>query len=214
MGRVHALFSVGLVLGWALLGDAMGISTNGNQDRMDDPPGIIQSDQRRLSYRQTSSERRALKANPNDSSSSDSNDDDHENGIFTLASLKGTYSYANQEANIGSYGIMYFDGRGGVTTPELRANTPTPDNTRVLVSLGSGVGVYDIGSNGNGTVFLTFPDSPSLSQLDYEFVVTKSSGSTDETLPNNKVKMVYDMTGFLMTGGLDGQLVVPYWSRI
>src|SRR5215467_3533400 len=44
-------------------------------------------------------------------------------GIFTAASIKGSYAYANNTEGVASFGPMSFNGRGGVTLA-IKANLP------------------------------------------------------------------------------------------
>lgn len=49
---------------------------------------------------------------------------------FSLQSLQGRYAYNNHISNIGSYGIMYFDGMGGIAMDDLRVNRPGENLTQ------------------------------------------------------------------------------------
>lgn len=129
--------------------------------------------------------------------------------MFALKSLDGEYAYHNIESGVGSFGIMYFDGMGSITMEDLRLNTHGPDimlgAPRTITSLGAGAGSYDIGPAGNGTAILDFVDN----HLRYEILVKKIGDDYSIALEDkpSKVKQAVEVQAYLMTGGLDGQLV-------
>jgi hypothetical protein len=128
---------------------------------------------------------------------------------FRVSSLKGEYSYSNRVSDVGSYGIMTFDGKGGVTMDDLVVNRPSPPpplvaTAREIVSLGPAIGNYTIEADGRGQAFLDF----AMNDLNYEFVVVESG---KVVLGIKEAKAV---DAFLTTPGLSGQLVAPTWSKI
>jgi hypothetical protein len=126
---------------------------------------------------------------------------------FGVASLKGAYAYSNRLSDVGSYGIMEFDGKGSVTMDDLRVNRPlSATMTREIVSIGPATGNYTIEADGSGKVFLDFATQPE--PLGYEFVVVESGKVSIG------VKVAKEVDAFLTTPGLDGQLVAPTFSKI
>ena len=128
---------------------------------------------------------------------------------FTNASLQGTYAYANSVSGVASLGPITFDGDGRLIA-KIKVNLPCdeehiPGCARTIVDLGERDGEYAVAPDGTGVATINFaaPTGPTT----YDFMI---SGTTKKrhTLLATQVFTVS------RTGGLDGQLVTPTWSRI
>jgi len=124
-------------------------------------------------------------------------------GTFSTASLRGTYAYVNFVENVGSLGLLTFDGNGALTA-ELKVNTPSASGGRT-VTPESGSGTYSVDPSGTGVATIQFTTATTT----YDFVITKvaEQGHEDQAL----AKEVFAVS---RTGGLSGQLVSPFWKRI
>ena len=125
---------------------------------------------------------------------------------FTTASLQGTYAYVNNVGDVGSLGLIIFDGNGG-TTAQLKVNQPgTATGGRTITPL-SGSGTYTVDPTGIGVVTIQFDGvtGPSV----YDFVITKVAKQS-----RNTQALAEDVFAVSREGGLSGQLVAPMWKRI
>lgn len=119
--------------------------------------------------------------------------------VFSNASLSGSYVYSNSTDGVASFGIITFDGKGQVEI-DLRINAPQPGGQRGTVSA-QGSGTFSVQPNGIGTASLTMSAGP-MAKLDYDFmIVDVEDGVAD------------DVTAVLRSGGVNGQLVQPTWTR-
>jgi hypothetical protein len=131
-------------------------------------------------------------------------------GIFTAASIKGSYAYANNTEGVASFGPMSFDGRGGVTLA-IKANLPCaklgPSCKRTIVDV-TGVGTYTVASDGTGSATFTLKIAGKIiGKEKYDFVI---SGATLK----GAILQATQLFAADETGGLAGQLVAPTWSRV
>jgi hypothetical protein len=131
-------------------------------------------------------------------------------GIFTAASIKGSYVYANNTEGVASFGPMSFNGRGRVTLA-IKANLPCakpgPSCKRTIVDV-TGVGTYTVASDGTGAATFTLKvGGKVLGKEKYDFVIT---GATAE----GAILLATQLFAADETGGLGGQLVAPTWSRV
>ena len=134
-----------------------------------------------------------------------------EHATFTNASLDGSYAYVNNTGGVASFGPMIFDGKGGVTLKD-RVNLPCASEdagcARSLVDL-TGEGTYTVHPDGTGVATITFTESDGTVRRPdvFDFVI---SGTTKKrhTLLATQVFAVD------RSGGLNGQLVAPTWTRI
>jgi len=132
-----------------------------------------------------------------------------EQETFTNTSLQGTYAYANNTSGVASLGPITFDGHGGLTA-KITVNLPCtgeqiPGCARIITDLGERDGEYTVAPDGTGVATINF--APPTGPTTYDFMI---SGTTKKrhTLLATQVFTVS------RTGGLDGQLVTPTWSRI
>jgi hypothetical protein len=125
---------------------------------------------------------------------------------FTTASLQGTYAYVNNVGDVGSLGLIIFDGNGG-TTAQIKVNqSGTATGSRTIAAL-SGPGTYTVDPTGTGVVTIQFEGvtGPSV----YDFVITKVAKQS-----RNTQALAEDVFAVSRAGGLSGQLVAPMWKRI
>jgi hypothetical protein len=131
-------------------------------------------------------------------------------GAFTVASIKGSYAYANNTEGVASFGPMSFDGRGGVTlaiTANLACAEPGPSCKRTIADI-TGVGTYTVESDGTGVAtFALKENGTSIGTEEYDFVIT---GATTK----GKTLLATQLFAADQSGGLSGQLVAPTWSRV
>lgn len=123
---------------------------------------------------------------------------------FTTPSLQGTYAYINNVENVGSVGLINFDGSGGITA-EIKVNTPDPTTGGRTVTPTSGSGTYTLDPSGTGVATIKF--DVSASPTTYDFVITKVAKQKGQGLAE-------DVFAVSRTGGLSGQLIAPMWKRI
>ena len=130
-----------------------------------------------------------------------------DDGTFTVASLKGRYAYVNNTEGVASFGPMSFDGRGGVTLSEtinLPCAKPGQTCERTLANV-IATGTYTVNSDGMGvaTFAFKFADGTPVGTEEYDFVINAAK--------RNLATQVFAAD---RSGGLNGQLVAPTWSRI
>ena len=127
-------------------------------------------------------------------------------GIFTVASIRESYAYANNTEGVGSFGPMRFDGRGGVTLA-IKANLPCaktgPSCDRTIVDV-TGVGTYTVTSDGTGVATFALKG---IGTEKYDFVITGATRHEGKLLAT-------ELFAVDRSGGLAGQLVAPTWSRV
>jgi hypothetical protein len=125
---------------------------------------------------------------------------------FTRSSVKGKFSYSNNVADVGSFGIFQFDGAGGIASSEgLTVNLP-PNRTLVTVKLKAPLSYYTVGRDGRGQLAMSLgePGAPFYDPpLIHDFVATETDGC-----------QVLRFDSFAQRGGLANQLVAPTWSLI
>jgi hypothetical protein len=128
---------------------------------------------------------------------------------FTNASLQGTYAYTNSVSGVASLGPITFDGHGGLTakiTVNLPcAGEPIPGCARTLADLGERDGTYAVASDGTGVATIHF--APPTGPTTYDLMIAGTTKKRHTLLATQ----VFTVS---RTGGLDGQLVAPTWSRI
>jgi hypothetical protein len=124
-------------------------------------------------------------------------------GTFTTASLQGTYAYVNNTGNVGSLGLITFDGSGELTA-EIKVNLPDEMGGRTVVPT-SGPGTYTVDAAGTGVATIEF----STGEATYDFVITQvaGKGKGDRALAT-------EVFAVARAGGLAGQLIAPMWKRI
>jgi len=125
----------------------------------------------------------------------------HNQVTFSTASLQGTYAYTNDVENVGSVGLITFDGNGGVSA-NIKVNTPNGTGGRTTTSE-SGSGTYSVDPTGTGVATVQFTSSTTITAT-YDFVITKVA----------KRALAEEVFAVDEAGGLTGQLVAPYWKRI
>jgi len=124
-------------------------------------------------------------------------------GTFTTASLHGTYAYVNNTADVGSLGLIIFDGKGALTT-DIKVNLSDGMGGRTVVP-DSGPGTYTVDAAGTGVATIEF----STGATTYDFVITRVArkGQDDRGLAT-------EVFAVARTGGLAGQLIAPTWKRL
>ena len=135
-------------------------------------------------------------------------DDD---GPFTMASLRGSYAYVNNNGGVASFGPMRFDGQGGLTLKDrvnLPCSEPAPSCARVITDL-TGDGTYTVNPDGTGTATITFTlsDGTVFSTDTFDLMIS-------ETTKKGKTLLATQVFAASQAGGLAGQLVAPTWTRI
>jgi len=122
---------------------------------------------------------------------------------FTTASLQGTYAYVNSTENVGSLGLITFDGAGALTA-EIKVNLPDETGGRTIVPT-SGPGTYTVDPAGTGVATIEFSTGP----IPYDFVITKVAGKD-----HGDRGLATEVFAVGRVGGLAGQLIAPTWKRI
>jgi hypothetical protein len=121
---------------------------------------------------------------------------------FTTASLQGTYAYVNNTANVGSLGLLTFDGAGALTA-EIKVNLPDETGGRTIVPT-SGPGTYTVEAAGTGVATVEFTTGAAT----YDFVITEVAEK------GNGDRLATEVFAVARAGGLAGQLIAPTWKRI
>jgi len=121
---------------------------------------------------------------------------------FTDGSLHGTYAYINNSADVGSLGLIVFDGSGGVTA-QIKVNQSDNSGGRKVTPT-SGSGTYSVPPAGTGTLTIQFEglSTPSV----YDFVITDVN--------KRQGTLATEVFAVAETPGFAGQLVAPTWKRI
>jgi hypothetical protein len=129
---------------------------------------------------------------------------------FTVASIKGSYAYANNTEGVGSFGPMSFDGRGQVTlalTANLPCAKPSPSCKRTIADI-TGVGTYTVNSDGTGVAKFALKESGKpIGTEQYDFVITGTITVGTKILATR-------IFAADQSGGLAGQLVAPTWGLV
>ena len=134
-----------------------------------------------------------------------------DDGSFTVASLQGRYAYVNNTEGVASFGPMNFDGSGGVTLSE-KVNLPcaNPGQTcdRTIADV-IATGTYTVNSDGTGvaTFAFKFADGTPIGTEKYDFVINAATRKGRSLLATQ-------VFAADRSGGLQGQLVAPTWSRV
>ena len=134
-----------------------------------------------------------------------------DDGIFTIASLQGRYAYVNNTEGVASFGPISFDGRGGVTLSEtvnLPCANPGQTCDRTIADV-IATGTYTVDSDGTGiaTFAFKFADGTPIDTQKYDFVI---NGVTKQ----GRNFLATQVFAADRSGGLNGQLVAPTWSRV
>jgi hypothetical protein len=131
-------------------------------------------------------------------------------GIFTVASIQGSYAYANNTEGVGSFGPMRFDGRGHVTLAikvNLPCANPGPSCQRTIADV-TGAGTYKVNSDGTGVATFALKEGgQSIGTEKYDFVITGATTHEARLLAT-------ELFAVDQSGGLAGQLVAPTWTRV
>jgi len=133
-----------------------------------------------------------------------------EQETLTNASLQGTYAYANNASGVASLGPISFDGHGGLTA-KITVNLPCPEEhpsagcARTITDLGERDGEYTVAPDGTGVATINF--AAPTGRTTYDLMI---SG----TMKKRHTLLATQVFAVSRTGGLDGQLVTPTWSRI
>ena len=122
-----------------------------------------------------------------------------EKDAFSNASLAGSYVYSNSSDGVASFGVIAFDGEGGVNL-DIRINAPQADGQRTTIAA-QGSGRFSVSPNGIGTADITISNGP-MARLDYDFIIVDADDGLAE-----------EVFAVLRTGGVNNQLVHPTWSR-
>ena len=127
---------------------------------------------------------------------------------FTNASLQGSYAYVNNTGNVASLGPITFDGSGGLSV-DIIANLPCPGDSpaancdRSINDLPPATGTYNVEANGTGIAEIEF----STGTVKYDFIIS-------EATKNGTTLLATKIFAAGQSGGLNGQLIAPTWSRI
>lgn len=122
-----------------------------------------------------------------------------EDVVFSAASLSGSYVYSNSTDGVASFGIIDFDGKGGVTL-DIRINTRQSGGQRATIEA-QGSGVFSVNSQGIGSAEIAMTKGP-MPRLDYDFVIVAADDGVAE-----------EVLAVLRSGGVNAQLVQPSWKR-
>ena len=123
---------------------------------------------------------------------------------FTTASLQGTYAYVNNTGDVGSLGLITFDGKGALTT-DIKVNLSDGMGGRTVVAV-SGTGTYTVDAAGTGVATIEFSTGMTTT---YDFVFTRVAGKGQ-----GDRGLAIEVFAVARTGGLAGQLIAPTWKRI
>ena len=122
---------------------------------------------------------------------------------FTTASLHGTYAYVNNTGDVGSLGLIMFDGKGTLTA-DIKVNLSDGMGGRTIVP-DSGPGTYTVDAAGTGVATIEFNTGTTT----YDFVITRVAGKDQ-----GDRGLATEVFAVARTGGLAGQLIAPTWKRI
>lgn len=123
----------------------------------------------------------------------------NEDVVLSAASLTGRYVYSNSSDGVASFGIIDFDGKGGVTI-DIRINTRQPGGQRATIEA-QGSGTFSVNAEGIGGAEIVMTNGP-MQRLDYDFVIVDADDGVAE-----------EVLAVLRSGGVNGQLVQPSWKR-
>ena len=122
-----------------------------------------------------------------------------EDVVFSSASLSGSYVYSNSTDGVASFGIIDFDGKGGVTL-DIRINARQSEGQRATTEA-QGSGIFSVNGEGIGSAEIAMTNGPT-PRLDYDFVIVAADDGVAE-----------EVLAVLRSGGVNGQLVQPSWKR-
>lgn len=127
-------------------------------------------------------------------------------GSFTTASLKGSYAYVNSTEGVASFGPMTFDGDGRLElqlVTNVPCATPAPGCQRRLGDFDV-TGTYSVNPDGTGVATVEFPTPTG--PVTYDFVVVEANRK-------GPAPLAIKVFAAGRSGGLDGQLIAPTWTR-
>src|SRR5438093_6947474 len=90
---------------------------------------------------------------------------------YDVTSLQGTYAYVNTAENVASFGLIRFDGKGGLSAT-IKVNRPAPTGGRTITTL-SESGTYVVEPNGVGIATIRFAGVPE--STIYDFLITQTA---------------------------------------
>ena len=122
-----------------------------------------------------------------------------QDAVFSTESLSGSYVYSNSTDGVASFGVIDFDGKGGVTL-DIRINARQPEGQRATIEA-QGSGIFSVNAEGIGTAEIVMTSGP-MPRLDYDFVIIAADDGVAE-----------EVLAVLRNGGVNGQLVQPSWKR-
>lgn len=131
---------------------------------------------------------------------------------YDVSSLRGTYSYVNVAENIASFGLIHFDGKGGLTA-SIKVNRPLPTGSRTTTTLAE-TGTYTVTSDGQGVATIQFQGVPEPAV--YDFLITQTApppGSPPAKKDKPRRPLAIEVFSVSRSGGLNGQVVAPTWTR-
>jgi hypothetical protein len=144
----------------------------------------------------------------------------HAQTAFSNASLQGTYSLYNTAGDIGSWGLVTFDGDNEWTLAST-GNLPDGMGGRINVSFSTFPGTYVVNPDGTGVATIQFVGA--LSAVNYDFVISEVQESSDDGPPCGRAgghdhdddhALATEVSAVLREGGVAGQLVAPVFKRI
>ena len=131
---------------------------------------------------------------------------------YDVSSLRGTYSYVNVAENIASFGLIHFDGKGGLTA-SIKVNRPLPTGSRTTTTLAE-TGTYTVTSDGQGVATIQFQGVPEPAV--YDFLITQTApppGPPPAKKDKPRRPLAIEVFSVSRSGGLNGQVVAPTWTR-
>ena len=129
---------------------------------------------------------------------------------YGLDSLRGTYSYVNIAENVASFGLINFDGKGKLTA-SIKVNRPVQTGGRTIVTL-SETGTYTVDPDGQGVATIQFPGVPEPAVYDFLITQTAPPASNHPRAKPHRA-LATEVFSVNRSGGLNGQVVAPTWTR-
>ena len=130
---------------------------------------------------------------------------------YDVSSLRGTYSYVNVAENIASFGLIHFDGKGGLTA-SIKVNRPLPTGSRTTTTLAE-TGTYTVTSDGQGVATIQFQSVPEPAVYDFLITQTAPPGPPQGKKDKPRRPLAIEVFSVSRSGGLNGQVVAPTWTR-
>ena len=134
---------------------------------------------------------------------------------YDVSSLRGTYSYVNIAENVASFGLIHFDGKGGLTA-SIKVNRPLPTGSRTTTTLAE-TGTYTVTPDGQGVATIQFQGVPEPAVYDFLITQTAPPPATPQGKKDKKDKprrpLAIEVFSVSRSGGLNGQVVAPTWTR-